>query len=252
MLVNYIYFMIRLLFIFFIVPFSLFSQNLSYSEEFIINKSEKIKNQFANDYLNSISCIIAKPIISNYLQGKGNIFFGDKKWNSSVVVSRGISYKIDYLRYDIKNNILQVLKFTSNGAQILELISINISSFTLDNHFFMYLNRTDIPGKHKLESKYYERVIDENYLKIYRNWQKSNYKLSDGTYSDYTESSTVFAIMKGVFYEINSLESFLKLIKVEYHEAVKNYLISKQINLDKQIADSEIVEVVKKFNLNFK
>lgn len=232
----------RTVFILFVLPFVAFNQN---SDDIIEQNIQSKYNLIYADYNSavkqSISCFIGKPTVNTQLKGSGHAFYGNGNWQEATVLSKGVSYALQYFRYDIKNSTLLTLQFLADGPQYIELFSDNIESFVLDGRYFKYINRTRFPGRHRLESKYYEVLLENDSVLLVKNWQKMNKSKSGDNYAVFAEVSSLLFVKNGELHKITSKNDFFKLFNQDEIAKMESYAISHRYsfkeNIEKEVAD---------------
>jgi hypothetical protein len=208
------------------------------------NTAELIYSSLLKD---STSYLNGRVNTFRYTVARGHPFFGDGNWIKGSFVLNNRQYNNISLRYEILNDWLLCLHYTSDGPVIVEINSSLVKRFTLNDHFFINMDPA-MTGMVAFEGGYYEELVYGR-ASLYLRWKKFISNPSANLQAEYDLQKTMFVLKNGELFRIANRKSIL-LALADKQDDIKMYFRQHRISVVHS-TDQEIADVFRYYNSLF-
>lgn len=208
------------------------------------NTAELIYNSLLKD---STSYLNGRVNTFRYPAARGHPFFGDGDWIKGSLMLNDIQFSNIDLRYEILNDWLLCLHYTSNGPVMVEMNRSFVKRFTINEHTFvnLYPANQDMAA---FETGYYEELVPGR-ASLYLKWKKLVSNPSTNLQAEYDLQKSFFVLKNGEIFRIANRKSIL-LALADRQDDIKIYIRQHRISVVHS-TDQEIAAVFRYYNSLF-
>lgn len=228
--------------VFFLQPLYLFSQ----TDTSEIRKIEHLNNRFISEIKNPQGYINGQEYIKQYPNYKSGPFYGSENWMECTFISENESFTHKFIKYDIYDDVLVALIFTTAGPKYIELNKTAVSHFNLENKKFEFV-KFQQPTSGDIANKYYE-VLQSGNIKLYKSHQKKNIKPTDNSYGEFQEFYKYILCINNKAYNISAVDD-LKKAASESNIDISKYINTNSFQQSKYF-EQDLIQVIHNLNNN--
>ena len=218
--------------------------SMHFSGSRLANTAELIYSSLLKD---STSYLNGRVNTFRYTAARGHPFFGDGDWIKGSLMLNDIQFSNIDLRYEILNDWLLCLHYTSNGPVMVEMNSSFVKHFTLNDHFFINMPPA-MTGMAAFEGGYYEELVYGR-ASLYFRWKKFISNPSTNLQAEYDLQKSFFVLKNGEIFRIANRKSIL-LALADRQDDIKMYIRQHRISVVHS-TDQEIAAVFRYYNSLF-
>jgi hypothetical protein len=194
-------------------------------------------NAYLNGYVNTF----------RYPGARGNPYFGDGNWYMGSFILDNRQFTDISLRYEILNDWLLCLHYTSEGPSTIEINISFVRQFSFSGHTFVNFDliKPNIPGA---AGGYYEELASGRAC-LYIKWRKIITSPSTNNPAEYILQKTPYILLHDTMYRLTNRKSILMALK-DRPDELKNYMRKHRIAVMRS-SDQELAAVVHFYNSLF-
>jgi len=156
-------------------------------------------------------------------------FFKDNLWKSGEVWIGTEKYNLGAVKYDIVSDYLVLLYFQKSTAYQIYFNREVLKQFSIDDHYFKYLDNPGNLSEKKIEPGYYELLYDGK-TKFFVRWEKTKALFESQNDLGYTQKVQYFLYKEGEFFKIIRNVNLFKALEDHKHE-IRAYIRKNRVSI---------------------